>query len=149
MNIETKIKTRINELLKHLDVSPNVEISSKEDTHHVDIDGDDLSFLIGYRGDSLNALQTMLANMLFKELGEWVHVVVDINGYRKSRGEKIEEMTRNFIDRVRFHNTNVEMPTMNAFERRQVHMFVSEYPDIVSESSGEGRARRVVLKLKK
>jgi spoIIIJ-associated protein len=86
--------------------------------------------------------------MINKELNEWKHVLVDINGYRDSRRTKIEDMVRNFIDRVRFHNSNVEMPPMNSFERRWVHMFVSEYPDIASESLGEGKNRRVVLKLK-
>ncbi len=75
--------------------------------------------------------------------------MVDINGYRDSRLNKIEDMTKGFIDRVRFHETDVEMPPMNSYERRQVHMFISDYPDIMSESTGEGRARHVVLKLNK
>ncbi len=142
------IKSKLKEILDFIGISPKVSISKEEDTYKVGIEGEDLSFLIGYRGESLNALQTLLATMLFNELNEWVHVLVDINGYRETRNDKIEEMTKNFIDRVRFHKANVELPTMNAFERRQVHMFVSEYPDIVSESVGEGRDRRVVLKLK-
>lgn len=145
---EQLIKTRLDEVLNLIGVSPDVSINKEEDTYKIIIDGDDLSFLIGYRGESLQALQTLLATMLFNELNTWVHLVVDINGYRNSRQEKIEEMAKNFIDRVRFHNSDVEMPTMNSYERRQVHLLVSDYPDIVSESTGEGRNRRVVLKLK-
>ena len=146
---EKLIKTKLAEILSLLEVSPEITIGEEEGTYKVTIDGNDLSFLIGYRGESLHALQTLLATMLFNELNEWVHVVVDINGYRDGRREKIEEMTRSFIDRARFHNTEIEMPTMNSFERRQVHMFVDDYPDIFSESTGEGRSRRVVLRLKK
>jgi len=145
---EQVIKTKLGEILELMEVSPNVSISEEEGTYKVAIDGDDLSFLIGYRGESLNALQTLLSTMLFNESNEWTHVVLDINGYRNTRQDKIEDMTKNFIDRVRFHKADVEMPSMNSYERRQVHMFVEEYPDVTSESTGEGRARRVVLKLK-
>lgn len=146
--MENRIKEKLDEVLGFIGVTPSVSIENQEDTYKVTIEGEDLSFLIGYRGESLNALQTLLASMLFNESDEWTHIVLDINGYRNSRQDKIEEMTRNFIDRVRFHKADVEMPTMNSFERRQVHMFVSEYPDIHSESVGEGRGRRVVLRLK-
>jgi spoIIIJ-associated protein len=143
------IKSKLDDILKLLDISPEVTIEEDEETYKVVVEGNDLSFLIGYRGESLQALQTLLSTMVFNESNEWVHIVVDINGYRDSRREKIEEMTRSFIDRVRFHNSEIEMPTMNSYERRQVHMFVSDYPDISSESAGEGRNRRVVLSLKK
>ncbi len=145
---EQLLKNKLNEILNFIGVTPKVSIVEEDGTYKISIEGDDLSFLIGYRGESLNALQTLLATMLFNELNEWVHVLVDINAYRESRNSKIEEMTKNFIDRVRFHKSEAELPPMNAFERRQVHVFVAEYPDIISESAGEGRDRRVVLKLK-
>uniref|UniRef100_A0A7C4XT23 KH domain-containing protein n=1 Tax=candidate division WWE3 bacterium TaxID=2053526 RepID=A0A7C4XT23_UNCKA len=147
-NIKKILEQKTKEILSHLKVSPKLEVVDEGETFKVVIEGDDLSFLIGYRGESLNGLQHLLASMLNKELNEWKHVVVDINGYKDSRKTKIEDMVRNFIDRVRFHDADVEMPPMNSFERRWVHMYVSEYPDIVSESAGEGRDRRVVLKLK-
>jgi spoIIIJ-associated protein len=142
------IEQKLSEIMSHMGISPEIVIEDQEGTHIITINGDDLSFLIGYRGQSLNALQTLLANMLFNETGEWHHLVIDINGYRDSRKESLQEMVRNFIDRVRFHNEDVEMPPMNAFERRQVHMFISEYPDIESESTGSGYDRRVVLRVK-
>src|SRR5690606_811572 len=146
--MEELIQKKLEEILGHLRVSPKVSLTKEDDIYNVVLDGDDLSFLIGFRGESLNALQTLLATFVFNEHGEWPHLVVDINGYRDSRREKIEEMDKGFIDRVRFHNSAVELPTMNSFERRLVHTFISEYPDIMSESVGEGRNRRVVLKMK-
>lgn len=145
---EQVIKTKLNEILNLMEISPNVEVVEEDETFKITIEGDDLSFLIGYRGESLNALQTLLGMMIFNESDEWAHIILDINGYRDSRQDKIEDMTKNFIDRVRFHKADVEMPSMNSYERRQVHLFVEEYPDVISESTGEGRARRVVLKLK-
>ncbi len=145
---EQIIKTKLNEIFNYIGISPTVSIFEENDSIKISIEGNDLNFLIGYRGESLNALQTLLANMIFNESGEWLRLVIDINGYRESRLDKIEEMTKNFIDRVRFHKAPVELPSMNAFERRQVHVFIQDYPDVVSESTGEGSNRRVVLKLK-
>ena len=58
-------------------------------------------------------------------------------------------MAKSYIDRVRFFQKDVELPPMDPWERRQIHMFVSEYDDVVSESVGEGHERRVTLKPKK
>ena len=115
----------------------------------VSISGNELNHLIGYRGDSLNALQHFLNSAYFNNVGEYVRITVDINGYRDQRKGKTEEMVKNFIDRVRFFNQEVEMPAMNPSERRVVHTFISDYDDVVSESVGMGRDRRVVLKPKK
>ncbi|KKS17161.1 MAG: Single-stranded nucleic acid binding R3H domain protein [candidate division WWE3 bacterium GW2011_GWB1_41_6] len=144
------IKVNVDRMMGFMGVSPDISISdSEEDTISVAVEGQNLNFLIGYRGESLDALQTILGLITFKETGEWVHVLVDINGYRKQKQEKIEQITKGYIDKVRFFGKDVEMSPMNAYERRQVHTFISEYDDIISESTGEGPARRVVLKPKK
>jgi len=148
MNYADSIEKYLKSVFKHIGIKPKMDISRNEelDLYEVFIEGSDLSFLIGYRGESLNALQTLLTLSLFKEFNEWVNVLVDINGYRDKRKEKIEEITKNYIDRVRFFKKDVTMPIMNASERRLVHIFVSGYDDINSESTGEAPYRRVVLK---
>jgi spoIIIJ-associated protein len=132
-----------------LSVSPTLVVEESEDGVLVSINGNELSHLIGYRGDSLNALQHFLNSAYFNNSGEYVRILVDINGYREQRNGKIEEMVKNFIDRVRFFSREVEMPPMNPSERRVVHTFISNYDDVMSESTGAGRDRRVVLKPKK
>ena len=104
--------------------------------------------MIGYRGESLDALQTLVGLILFKQTGDWSRVLVDINDYRKGKQDKIEQITKSYIDKVRFFGKEVEMSPMSPTERRQVHVFVSAYDDIISESVGEGSSRRVVLKPK-
>ena len=142
------IEKKLDEILDFMDVSPSVSVEQEDERFKIIIKGDGLSFLIGHRGTSLNALQSILALMVFKEKGDWEYVDIDINDYKEGRKEKLQDMVRNFIDRVRFHKEDVAMPSMNSYERRLIHIFVSDYPDIVSESTGEGRDRHVVLKLK-
>ena len=148
MNKEKTLKKTLDEILDYIGVKPDIEIEEEaENILKVDISGTDLNFLIGFRGQSLDALQAILGLSLFRKTGEWSSVLVDINDYKDRRLEKIEEITRRFIDKVRFFQNNVSMPPMNPWERRQVHTLVGEYNDIVSESEGVGRSRRVVLKI--
>ncbi len=140
----------LSEILKFIGVDPKVDVTEdSEGNIFVNLEGNDLSFLIGYRGESLDSLQTFLALIVYKKTSEWAHVILDINGYKKQKSEKIEQITRTYIDKVRFFGKEIEMNPMPASERRQVHTFVGTYDDVVSESTGEGQSRRVVLKPKK
>lgn len=143
--LENLVKTTLNQLR----VSYDCTIKDADDGVLVEITGNELNHLIGYRGDALNALQHFLNSAYYNGAGEYVRVLVDINGYRDQRKDKLEDMAKSFIDRVRFFSQEVEMPPMNPSERRIVHSFVSEYDDVTSESVGVGRDRRVVLKPKK
>jgi len=149
MNKIESIKPIIEELLKFYNVRYTLNVSEIDaNLTSAEILGDNLSFLIGFRGETLDSLQTIINQVAFRRFGEWNQVILDINGYKKQKNEKIIEITKGYIDRVRFTQKPVEMPNMNPAERRQVHTFISDYDDIISESTGEGINRRVVLKLK-
>lgn len=143
------VKEALSNIFGFLNVNPEHDLFEEDGTIKVIINGNDLSFLIGYRGTSLDALESLLGIMLFKATNESTPVMVDINGYRAQKIERLQGLARRLIDKVRFFQNDVELPSMEPWERRQVHMLVTEYDDIVSESTGEGKNRRVVLKLKK
>ena len=150
MKPQEVIQNTLDNIFGFMKIDPVYEINEKDDkVYEVVIKGNNLNFLIGHRGQSLDALQSILHLTVLKQAGEQVTIVIDINGYRDQRTEKIQNMARSYIDRVRFFQKDVELPPMDPWERRQIHMFVSEYDDIVSESVGEGRDRRVTLKPKR
>lgn len=142
------LKQTTQKILSFIGVKPEVEVKEDSELSYVSIKGDNLNFLIGYRGQSLNALQSVVAHIVYKQTGEWPSIMVDINGYNDQRIERLQNITRKYIDRVRFFQNEVEMPVMNPWERRQVHSLVSEYDDVVSESRGEGKNRRLYLRPK-
>lgn len=149
MKKEDTIRQILEEIFNHLKEPLDVEIAgSEDDVYEISILGEDLNFLIGYRGQSLEALQNILSMALYRQFDEYTTIVLDINGYRKSKADRIKNMARKYIDKVRFLGSEVELPRMNPWERRQVHMLVSEYDDIESKSTGERSERRVVLKPK-
>lgn len=150
MNNEELIDSTLKEIFKHIGIEPKVSVSvPEENVYAIDVQGNNLNFLIGYKGESLNALQSILGLMVLKKIGKSVIISLDINNYKDKKLERLLEITKSFIDKVRFFEKEVPMPPMNPWERRQVHMFVSEYNDVASESTGEGPYRKVVLKPKK
>jgi len=132
-----------------------MEIATSDLTVEEDEDGtirvviaseEDSGVLIGYHGENLNSLQKIISLIYQRQLGEWKQILVDAQGYREERRAKIEELAENAAKRVRFLQDATTLPPMNAFERRIVHLKVAEIPGVWTESIGEGRDRRVVIK---
>ena len=147
MEITEIIQTAIEKILKFIGVNPEVKIEKAEDdVYSVNITGDDLNFLIGFRGQSLEALQSLVKLIVFRKTGQQFVLTLDINEYKSRKVENLQDLAKSFIDKVRFFEKEIELPRMNPWERREIHMFVAEYDDVLSESIGEGEDRRVVLK---
>ena len=148
MNLsEDFVKKTLEQLLEKLGiVFDEILVQPGEDGFKVDIDSEaDSGVLIGYHGEHLNALQQLLTLMCYKEAGEWQRILVDVEGYRFSQQEKIEDMALMAAKRVRFLQDPVALSPMSSYERRLVHMVLAEEPGVVTESDGEGRYRRVVI----
>lgn len=104
--------------------------------------------LIGDNGKHLSALTFLIKRFYEKKFPDaqpWF--LIDINDYNKKHIEEIKDTARMHAQRVRYFKTDAEMRPMNAYERRIVHSVLQEYPDITTESIGEGVERRVVVKL--
>lgn len=147
------IETSLNKIFEYIGIKPEVLIREDKGeegiVYSVTISGDNLNYLIGFRGQSLEALQILVKQILFRKTGEHTILTIDINEYKDKKTEKLQDLARSFIDKVRFFEKEIELPRMNPWERRQIHIFVTEYDDVESESIGEGEDRRIVLKPKK
>ncbi len=150
MTIKEFVEEKTSEILTMLGAKAYFEVHQKDaDTALiVDIKGDNLNYIIGFRGDSLNAFQHFLLLSIFNKYNVWADVVVDINSYKERKKERIIELAKNHIDKVRFFQKEVSLPPMDAYERKQIHEFVNDYTDIESYSVGNGIDRHIVLKLK-
>lgn len=137
------------EILLRLGVAAKASLFLGEDKRYfLEIDGHDLGALIGYHGEALSSLQLVLSLAVYRRFNEWVPLTADAGGYRLEREEKLKSLTQRTVDKVRFLSREIPLPPLPALERRIVHTQVAEFPDIVSESRGEGRERHVVLRLR-
>ena len=109
----------------------------------------DSRILIGAKGEHLSAINYLIKRMIGKKVGsESVKVSVDVNNYLESLLREIRNKATILAERARSFKTSVEMEPMNPYERMIIHSFFEGSPDIVTESSGFGEMRRVVIKYK-
>src|SRR3990172_7800696 len=99
---EKEVKKITDELLSLLQVKADVEaVEVKEEEHvKVNIKTEETGLLIGHHGETLNSLQLLLGILLYKKLGTWVRVVMDVGDYRKMREENLKEMVTRIVGEV-------------------------------------------------
>lgn len=131
-----------------------IEASLEQEEHpevaslYINIVTPDARLLIGARAENLLALEHLIKRMTEKETkdGERPRFFIDINGYRLHIIESLKEEAKQVAKKVRLYRKELVLKPMSAYERRIIHMALVEYPDITTESIGEGEKRRVVIK---
>ena len=115
----------------------------------VEIQGDDLSILIGRRSETLNALQYISSLIVGKELGEWAPMMIDVQGYRARRDRQLRQIARRMAEQAIHTGKRQVLEPMPANERRIIHMELHDHPQVATESLGEEPNRKVTIALKK
>jgi len=113
----------------------------------LDINGGDLAVLIGRHGRTLDALQMVVSSLLSSTLGFHYPIVVDIEGYKSRRKNKVQSLARSAAARAKKQHGSVSLPPMNAYERRLVHLALVDDDSVITHSEGEEPMRHVVVTL--
>ena len=112
---------------------------------HVDIRGKDLSVLIGRRSETLSAFQYIASLIVGKETQQFVHLVVDVEGYRDRREKQLVQMAMRMADQVVKSGRRQTLEPMPSSERRVIHIALRDHPDVRTESTGEEPYRKVMI----
>ena len=112
------------------------------------IQSNDSHLLIGKSGAGLDALNHVLRQMVRRQgdESERIDFMVDVNRYRTRRTEELIRAAEVFAERTRLFEREVEMPPTTSFERMVVHAHFADDPEVMTESSGEGKFRHIVIK---
>ena len=116
-----------------------------EPTLVLDIRGNDLSTLIGRRGETLDSLQYLVRLLVAKELGRYLHVVLDVEGYKAHRAQTLKQLALRMADRVATTHKPAALEPMPANERRIVHLALRDHTQVRTESVGMGENRKVTI----
>lgn len=142
----------VQDLIKRMDVDAHVsaewgdrDAPDKLRPLLVDVRGDDLSLLIGRGGETLEDLQYITRLIVGKELRKPVSVVIDIEGYRARREEKLRQLARRMADQAMEQGRALSLEPMPPNERRIIHIELREHPKVRTESVGEGKRRKVTI----
>ena len=145
-SVEEKIETFIKGLLEHMD-SKAVPHCWKADgsTYKVDLVGDDLGYLIGRRGDTLDAIQHLANYTVNRGVDGHIRINVDAESYREKREESLRRYARKKAQQVLKARRRTTLEPMNAYERHVIHAALQEMDNITTHSTGTEPNRRVVI----
>ncbi len=142
-----KVKKISEELLKHMGVEAiSIEVEDVNGACKISIESNDEVSLVGRDGEKFEALTHLLKRMLARELGEDAKIIVDVNKMRAKKEEEVKAKASLMADRARAFKINVEMEGMSSYERMIVHSHLEGTPNIKTESAGEGKSRRLIIK---
>ncbi|EKD86304.1 MAG: hypothetical protein ACD_37C00365G0001 [uncultured bacterium] len=135
-------------LLENLGIKDSFDVDEGEESISVVINSDDPGLIIGHHGDTLDSIQLVLSLMIAKKLGEFKRVSVEVGDYKKNRADYLKNLAQQTKERALSEGREIFLPNLKPWERREVHMFLQEDPEVISESVGEGKERTLVVKPK-
>lgn len=148
--VKERVEKFLNDFIKNLpqnNLTYKVEINQND--VFVDINGDDTGYLIGYRGEVLNNIQTILTNVACKDLNCKVKVLLNIGGYREKREKDLENLAMKIAGSVIKNRKSITLEPMSAYERKIIHLKLQDNDKVETHSVGEEPYRKVVISLKK
>ena len=145
-SVEEKIEVFIKGLLEHMD-SKAVPHCWKEEgnTYKVDLVGDDLGYLIGRRGDTLDAIQHLANYTINRDVEGHIRINVDAESYREKREDSLRRYARKKAQQVLKARRRTTLEPMNAYERHVIHATLQDMDRITTYSVGTEPNRRVVI----
>lgn len=146
---EQNVANFLKELKESLPKEAEYTINKTEKGLEVSINGGDLGYLIGYRGETLYAMQSILSCIATKGNQERIRVILDIEGYKAKREKTLEDLAEKVAKTVIRTRKTVKLEPMQAYERKIIHSKLQENPKVETKSEGEEPNRRIVISLKR
>ena len=149
---QTKAKENIEEFIKPLieKLPENIKytINSDKSGLKVELTGEDIGYLIGYRGETLYAIQNILSSVAGRGIKNRVRVILDIEGYKNKREKTLEDLAKKVAYTVIKTKKPVKLEPMTAYERKIIHSVLQENNKVETNSVGEEPHRRIIISLK-
>ncbi len=142
----------LSDILRAMGIQATVDVSGSGDEGvpvTLNIEGDDLGVLIGRRGQALSSLQYLVRLIVAEKLKKWISINVDVDWYKKRHYESLKKLALRLGEQVARRRRPITMEPMPPDERRIVHITLADNPDVITQSTGEGDGRRVVIQSRK
>ena len=138
----------LNDFVKKLPLGTIYNISTEDQGLIISIKGDNIGFLIGYRGETLYAMQSVISAIANKNTENKVRILIDIAGYKEKREKTLEELADKKAEIVIKTRKSVTLEPMKAYERKIIHSRLQQNDKVTTQSIGEEPKRRIVISLK-
>lgn len=144
---ENNVKTFLDDFSKSANLSVTYNITKNPYGLNVDLKGEDIGFLIGYRGETLYSFQNIISAIASKGLETRVRLILDIEGYKAKREKTLEDLAEKIARTVVKTRRDVTLEPMQAYERKIIHSKLQNNSKVTTKSIGEEPRRRVVITL--
>ncbi len=145
-SVEQKIEVFVKGLLEHMDSAAVPHATKVDDnTYHVELVGDDLGYLIGRRGDTLDAIQHLCNYSVGRNVEGHIRINVDAEDYRAKREDSLRKYARKKAQQVLKARRRTTLEPMNAYERHVIHSALQDMDNVTTHSTGTEPNRRVVI----
>ncbi|NOT49335.1 MAG: hypothetical protein HOP17_16550 [Acidobacteria bacterium] len=141
-------ETFLSELVDDLGLNLKVSAEMTDEGCALDLQGEDSHYAHAENGELLDAFETLLFQIYGRQLDREHRFVVDADGYRQTRKKELQAMARFAGDQVRKNSRPFTFGVLNSTERRIIHTTLQTEEDLLSESVGDGRERRLQVRLK-
>jgi len=132
----------------YMNLNIECEIIESNDTFNVILVSNNNAILIGKEGKTLNSFQTIIRQAIKNNTNLNIKLNLDVSNYKLKKLKNIEKLVRGIAEDVIASQISVSLDPMNSYERRLVHTLIDEYPNLTTESIGEGKDRHVTIKYK-
>lgn len=147
-DIQEKSAEFLTDLFDAMRFDLSVTSQKSEEGYLFDLKGDDISFLLNESGEMLDALETILFQIYGKEIERTERFICDADGFRQTRRAELQAMARFAAQNVRKNGRPFTFGKLNGTERRVIHLTLQGEADLITESVGEGRERRLQVRIK-
>ena len=145
-SVEEKIEIFIKGLLENMgsNAVPHA-VKREENSYHVELVGEDLGYLIGRRGDTLDAIQHLANYSINRSVDGYIRINVDAEDYRAKREDSLRKYARKKAQQVLKNRRRTTLEPMNAYERHLIHSALQDMDNVTTHSTGTEPNRRVVI----
>lgn len=143
-----KVREILDNIFKITNENVNYEIIRESNKIVIDMNGDNVAHLIGYKGRTIESLQSLINSILQRDDEEYAKIFIEINGYKKKNEQKLKRLANKMADNVLKFRRPIKLEPMSAYERLIIHTELANRENIITESQGEEPRRRVVIKKK-
>ncbi len=145
-SVEEKIEVFLKGLMERMGSQANAQCTKVDaNTYKVELVGEDLGYLIGRRGDTLDAIQHLANYTINRGVEGHIRINVDAECYREKREESLRRYARKKAQQVLKARRRTTLEPMNAYERHVIHAALQEMDNITTHSTGTEPNRRVVI----
>ena len=140
----------LSQVLLKMNIKADIDLKEIDDIVNIDISGNNMGAIIGYRGETLDSLQYLVSLVVNRHnQNQYKRVILDTENYRQKREETLKHVAEKTAYKVRKNHRPFKLEPMNPYERRIIHSALQNYDDINTRSEGEEPFRRIVVELKR